>query len=108
MSLTHPVANQENHVTSDGSISNLGQCRTRHGRLSGTRRARTRNWPRRRDGGASIGTIVLLHSVSDQSVSLSSLMSLAAGPSQKQGLCSGLAATVANHFFPLGDPGSLI
>ena len=84
MGLTHAVADQENDVTSDGSISNLGQCRTGHGRLSGARRAGARNWPRRRDGGASIGTIVLLQSVSEKPVSLSSLGSPVSGPSRKQ------------------------
>jgi hypothetical protein len=73
MSLPHAVADQENDITSDGTIFNCGEPWTGHDCLSGGMCAGARNWPRRRNGGASIGTIILPESVSAELIVMSSL-----------------------------------
>jgi hypothetical protein len=73
MSLAHTVTDQEDDITSDGTIFNCGEPRAGHDCLSGEMCAGARNWPRRRNGGASIGTIILPESVSAELIVMSSL-----------------------------------
>ena len=87
MGLTHAVADEKDDVASDGSIFNFCELGAGHEYLSGGMWAGARNWPRRRNGGASIGNIILLNPVSDEPTALSSVANPDLGGQLRSGSC---------------------